>query len=115
MKNLAITLVLSSLLFASPVMAGPGNKHDHSHGPVSKEEVIKRAIKNMKRLAKAEKIDASWSKIKSPSSIEKKTFSKATEWLVTFTNDKTSDPSKKHLYIFFTLNGHYIAANHTGK
>ncbi len=115
MKTLITTLVLSSLLFSTPVMAGPGHEHSHSHGPVSEGEATKRAIKKVKQLAKSGKIDTSWSKLKSASGAEKKTFSKGQEWVISFANDKVSDSSKRRLYIFFTLDGHYIAANYTGK
>jgi len=113
MKNLLSTiLLLSSLLVGLPVIAGAG--HSHSHGPVSSDEAINRASKKVNYLAKAGKIDASWSTIKKAASAEKKTFSKGTEWVITFKNDKLSDASKRSLYMFFSLDGHYIAANYTG-
>lgn len=36
------------------------------------------------------------------------------EWVVIFNNQKISESDKQKLYVFLTLNGEYIAANHTG-
>ena len=114
MKHLATTLLLPFLFFATPVMAGSGHDHGHSHGPISSKEVISKATKKVQELAKAEKIDSSWSKTIAASA-EQKEYSKGPEWVVTFKNDKVSDTSKQTLYLFFSLDGHYIAANYTGE
>jgi hypothetical protein len=37
------------------------------------------------------------------------------EWQVVFSNPTASDETKKKLFMFFTLNGNFVAANHTGK
>ena len=50
-----------------------------------------------------------------PAKAEKKTFAKGPEWVVSFNNDKIKNKTKQTLYIFYSLNGHYIAANYTGK
>jgi hypothetical protein len=98
-------------------MAGGGHEHDsdggHSHGPISNDNVINRALKKVKQMAHAGKIDATWSAVKTARA-EQKTFSKGPEWVVTFKNDKVSDTAKQTLYLFFSLDGHYIAANYTG-
>lgn len=117
MKNLATTVLLSSLLFGTPVMAGSGHSHDadggHSHGPASSDSVTKKASQRINKLANAGKIDASWSGVKA-ARVEQKTYSKGPEWVITYKNDKVSDAAKQTLYMFFTLDGHYIAANYTG-
>ncbi len=114
MKCLATTLLLSFVLFAAPVMAGSGHDHGHSHEPISSKEVISKSIKKVQQLANAGKIDSSWSKVKAASA-EQKEYSKVLEWVVTFKNDKVSDSSKQTLYLFFSIDGNYIAANYTGK
>ncbi len=114
MKYLATTLLLSFVLFATPVMAGSGHDPGHSHEPISSKEAINKATKKVHQLAKAGKIDSSWSKINAASA-EQKEYSKVLEWVVTFKNDKVSDSSKQTLYLFFSLDGNYIAANYTGK
>lgn len=117
MRNISTALFVSSLLFASPVMAGTGHDHDnggHSHGPISSEGVIKKATGKVKSLIESGKLDKSWADSKTIGASQK-TFSNETEWVVTFKNDKASDATKQTLYLFFTLDGGYIATNFTGK
>lgn len=114
MKNLATVLSLSFLLFATPVIAGSDHDHGHSHEPISSKEAISKATKKVQKLAKTGKIDSSWSKTISTNA-EQKEYSKGLEWVVTFKNDTISDSSKQTLYLFFTLEGKYIAANYTGE
>ena len=117
MRNISTALLVSSLLFASPVMAGAGHDHGsggHSHGPVSSETVIEKATDKVMSLAVSGKLDKSWVNSKALGA-KQETFSNETQWVVTFNNDKMSDASKQTLYLFFTLDGSYIAANFTGK
>jgi hypothetical protein len=118
MKNIISTLLLlSALLFGAPIMAGGGHEHDsdggHSQGPVSSDNVINRALKKVKQMTDAGKIDSTWSGVKTANA-EQKTYSKGPEWVVTFKNDKINDAEKQTLYLFFSLDGHYIATNYTG-
>lgn len=116
MRNVSTVLLVSSLLFASPVMAGAGHDHGsggHSHGPISSEGVIKKATDQVKSLVESGKLDKSWADAK-PSGATQKTFAHDPEWVVTFKNKKVSDVTKQTLYLFFTLDGAYIATNFTG-
>lgn len=116
MRNISTVLLVSSLLFTSPVMAGAGHDHGggHSHGAVSSEAVIMKATEKVKSLAESGKIDKSWAGIKAVGATQK-TFANEPEWVVTFKNEKLSDVTKQTLYLFFTLDGGYIATNFTGK
>jgi hypothetical protein len=118
MKNLATALLFSSFLITTPVLASGGNNHGHDHGhahtAISAQDAISKATAKIKQLAAAGKIDKSWAKI-SASSSEKKVFSHDPEWVITFKNDKVSDAKKQSLYLFYSTDGHYIAANYTGK
>ena len=58
--------------------------------------------------------DSSW-KTANVAKTEKKKFGDAMEWVVSFKNDKISDSSKQILYVFVTLGGEVVGANHTGK
>ena len=60
MKKLAITLLFSFVLFATPVMTSSGHDHGHSHEPISKKEIMSKATKEVHQLAKAGKIDSSY-------------------------------------------------------
>lgn len=113
MKNLAITLVFSSLFFSAPVMAGAGHDHGHSHAPVNQEVAEKNADKVISSLVEREKIDKSWSTIKA-NSVEKKMINGHLEWAVIYNNEKITDPDKQKLYVFLTVGGEYIAVNYTG-
>ena len=101
------------------VLAGSGHSHDadgghsHAHAPISSEEAASRASKVLKQLADTGKIDSTWSGLKA-ASMNQKLFSKGPEWVITFKNDTVADATKQTLYLFFTLDGHYIAANYTG-
>ena len=124
MKNLSIiSLLFAALVVAAPAQAGSGHSHDkegghskhgHAHGPMSAVKAKTKATSTMKSLAKRGVIDKSWSAIQ-PLKAEKKTFAKGEEWVVSFKNNKVKDKAKQTLYIFYSLDGHYIAANYTGK
>ena len=116
MKTLPAALVLSSLLFGAPVMAGSGHDHGHSHSstPVSQDKVGVKAAEIVAALVNRNKLDKSWETIKA-SSIEKITVQGNPEWVVVFVDKNITDVEKQKLYVFLTLGGDYIAANFTGK
>jgi len=109
-----ITTILSLfLLLTSQAYAGSGHDHGHSHAPVSKEEAENLATESVARLVERNKVDRSWQSVAAHKS-EKKEFGGRMEWVVTFKNEKISDPEKQTIYVFLSLEGQYIAANHTG-
>ncbi len=121
MKNLSkIYLLIAAFGFAAPVYAGAGHSHDkdgghsHSSGPISEVKAKSKAKRTMHNLVKRGVINKSWTSAKVIKA-EKKSFSKGLEWVVSFYNDKEKDKTKQTLYIFYSLDGHYIAANFTGK
>ncbi len=119
--TLATTLVLASLFFSPPILAGANHDHGHDHGhnhnhtadTINQEMAKQKAKEIIRSLIKKNKIDQSWQSI-SAHTAEQKPFDGRTEWVVIFSNHKISDPKKQKLYIFLTLHGEYIAANHTG-
>lgn len=115
MKVLETTLILSSLFFCAPVVAGSGHDHGHSHeqAPASKDAAEKNSEKAIASLVTTGEIDKTWESVTASSS-EKKDYSGRSEWVVIFINEKIADPAKKKIYVFLTLGGEYIAANHTG-
>lgn len=121
MKKLTkIYLLLASMALVLPVHAGGGHSHDKdgghstSHGPIDSNSAKAKASRIVANLAKKGVIDKSW-KGTMPAKAEKKTFTKGTEWVVSFKNSELKDKTKQTLYIFYSLDGHYIAANYTGK
>lgn len=124
MKLFTTTVVLfTSLVFSLPIQAGSGHTHDkegghsnhgHSHGTIGNKQAVAKGLAKVKFLAQKGTIDKSWKEI-TQGSATKKTFNHNTEWVIMFNNDKITDKSKQRLYVFFSLDGHYIAANYTGK
>lgn len=109
---LAFTAALSLIPFAAG--AGPGHEHGHSHEAISQVQAEAVATKNVNRLASSGKIDKSWATVKA-SKVEKKTFGSTPEWVVVFNNNDIADAEKRTLYVFLSVDGEYLAANHTGK
>ncbi|RUM90686.1 MAG: hypothetical protein DSZ27_08325 [Thiomicrospira sp.] len=115
-----LSTTLFALFISSNTLAGGG----HSHGPdgshqypaktVAETVVIDKSAKKVDQLASAGKIDASWKGIKALKS-EQKMFGHNKEWVITFNNPTLSDKTKQNLYLFYTLDGLYIAANYSGK
>jgi len=117
------TVLLASLAFSLSAHAGSGHSHDkddghsnhgHSQGPISNKKAVTKGIAKVKFLAQRGTVDKSWAVV-TQGSATKKTFNNKPEWVVMFKNEKIKDKSKQKLYIFFSLDGHYIAANYTGK
>ncbi len=117
MKTIIAALLVATCLFTVPVIAGGKHSHDadggHNLAPMTQDEVISKASDKVKKLAANGKVDATWSGVKATSAEQKK-YGKDPEWLITFNNNKVDDQSKQTLYLFYTLDGHYIAANYTG-
>ena len=116
MKALTITLVLSSLFFGAPLIAGSDHDHGHSHSyiPVNQEIASANATEIVAALVKRNKLNESWTSIK-VASVEKITAQGNPEWVVVFEDETITDAKKQKLYVFLTLGGDYIAANFTGK
>lgn len=113
MHNFITTTLSLLLLLASPVFAGSGHDHGHTHDPVTKSQAENVAIQSVAKLVEKGKIDKSWKSV-DVSTSEKKDFSGHMEWVVVFKNAKISDPEKQTLYVFLSLGGEYLAANYTG-
>lgn len=111
MRNLTLSLIISLFVAAVPVYAGSGV--GHSHEPITQEAAAGMATKKLEDLIAAGKIEKSWAGV-AVKSVAQKTFSKGPEWVVTFVNDAVADEKMRTLYMFYALDGHYLAANFTG-
>lgn len=109
----AVTLCTFSLVTA-PAFSGPGHEHSHSHGAITEEQAKEKATQQVADLASKGKVEKSWSEIK-PTKAYQKTFKQDPEWVVEFVNAAVPDKAKQTLYVFYTLDGHYMAANFSGK
>lgn len=113
MKKMMMTAILI-LGFSGFALAGPGHEHGHSHGPISATEAQGKATEQVKRLIQKGKLESSWTSVLSGAKVEQKTFSKGPEWVISYNNPKVADKSKQTLYLFYSLDGHYLAANFSG-
>ena len=104
-------LVLS--FFSISASAGSGHSHSHSETPISQQQAEANATKQVRILAEKGKLEESWKSVKA-AKVDQKKFNGRMEWVVAFNNDNASDVSKRTLYVFLTLAGEYLAANHTG-
>jgi len=112
MKLFGIALAFT---VSQSVFAGAGEDcHFHGNKPAAKETVLKCADKRMERLIARGKLDAGWKAI-APEAITAIDGEKGNEWKVVIKNPSANDKTKATLYLFFSENGNFIAANHTGK
>lgn len=92
-----------------------GKCHFHGKKEASEETIIRCAEYHRERLSKKGSIDKIWTSL-THESVEKVVGPKGKqEWRVVFTQPTPTDDAKKKLYMFFALNGNFLAANHTGK
>ena len=111
MRLTTLLLGFTLSLFSFSVMShGSG----HSNTPVNQEVATTNATRIVAALVERDKLDKSWASM-TASSVEKKTFNENPEWVAVFINNEITDPAKRMFYVFLTLGGDYIAANHTGK
>ena len=118
MHIISSAILASSLFLTFPAFAGAGHEHgpgsSHNHGPISSASAIKKAEGQVRSLIERGKLGKSWAGIRA-SEANQKDFGKGIEWVVTFKNAKEADPTKQILYVFYTLNGSYLATNFSGK
>ena len=115
MKKLVFTLATASALgFCGRAIAGDdADCHFHGSKAASQDVVATCAIKRQQTLIADGKIDKSWQALK-PASFDQVDGKRGKEWKVTFNNPNATDTTKRNLYMFFTAQGNFIAANHSG-
>jgi hypothetical protein len=115
MRRLIDVMMAGAMFIATSALAATEPQHGgHAHEKMTQNTATSAATKKRDELVKAGKIEASWSGV-AVKAVEQKTFSKGPEWVVTFQNDAAADPSKRTLYVFYDRDGHFLAANFTGR
>ena len=116
MKNLliALTAAIGLTLSLSALAGGADDCHFHGSKAATQGVVASCAAKRQQALIGSGKIDKSWQAIK-PASFEQVDGQRGKEWKVTFKDAVATDNTKQNLYMFFTAQGNFIAANFTGK
>ncbi|MBI5075831.1 MAG: hypothetical protein HZB62_11795 [Nitrospirae bacterium] len=114
MYRIIIGLVLLSAFSATGLYAhGP-----EGAGHVQKTEITEirageQATKLVADIVANGKLDASWAQVQ-PAEVKKKTLKNNPEWVITFNNPREKESAKQKLYVFLSLYGDYLGANHTG-
>lgn len=114
-KIISIASLVTALSFAPAAFAsGGGSCHFHGYTPAKEAVVVGCAKEKINALVTDAKIEMSWksAQIDKAETVEGKSMK---EWKLTFNNPAALEANKKTLYMFFTLNGNFIAANFTGK
>jgi hypothetical protein len=112
MKLFSIALAITC---SQSVFAGAGEDcHFHGNKPAAKETVLKCADQRVGKLITRGKLDTSWKGV-IPESIAPIDGEKGKEWKIVIRNPAAIDKTKVTLYLFYSENGNFIAANHTGK
>jgi hypothetical protein len=115
MKTSMLTFALVFAFAATPALADEGSKcHFHGSKPAAESSVLGCANERKAALIKQGKLEASWSDIQ-PGKPEQIDGKKGKEWKLTFKNPAAKDKAKETLYMFYTLPGNFVAANHTGQ
>ena len=116
MKHVFVaTAIAMSTLAAQPAFAAEGGGcHFHDNKPAAEATILGCAQQRKELLVKTGKLDATWMAIKHDK-IEAVDGKKGKEWKVSFRDPAAKDKSKETLYVFFTLNGNFIASNYTGQ
>lgn len=110
-KHLILFLITGFTLFGATAAIAHGGK-EHSHELIQSGQARERAVAAVGKLVESGKVTAEWKTLLP--TIQKKTFETATEWVATFENSTASDPDKRKLFVFLSLTGEFLAANHTG-
>ena len=110
MRNLFVAAVFGFTMVSATAFAGPG----HAHAPITQQAATEMAVKKRDQLVNTGKLDKSWSGV-AVSAVEQKTYAKGPEWVITFRNNTIADQTQRTLYMFYALDGHYLASNFSGK
>ncbi|GAB4568706.1 MAG: hypothetical protein IV105_24950 [Rhizobacter sp.] len=117
MKSNFIASAFAATLFASTGAYAGADANCHFHGskPATEATVIQCATQYKNKLVEGGKLDKSWQAVSKVEKLEQVDGKRSKEWKLSFKNPGAADKSKDTLYLFYTLPGNFIAANHTGQ
>lgn len=116
MKKLLLSLIaVSSIAMSATAYAGEGGScHFHGNRPTTDAVVLDCAYQRKDAMVLNKRLDAAWKDIKHDK-LEQIAGKKGTEWKLSFKNPQAKDKAQETLYMFYSLQGNYIAANYTGE
>ena len=117
MKSTFVAAGLAASLFSSTgAFAGAdANCHFHGSKAAAQATVIQCATQYKDKLVEGGKLEKSWQAVSKVDKLEQVDGKRSKEWKLSFKNPAAADKSKDTLYLFYTLPGNFIAANHTGQ
>ena len=117
MKSIPVALAFVATLFASTGAAAGADASCHFHGskPAAQATVIQCATQYKDKLVEGGKLEKSWQAVSKVEKLEQIDGKRSKEWKLSFRNPAAADKTKDTLYLFYTLPGNFIAANHTGQ
>ncbi len=110
-----ITMALGLALSLPARADDEGACHFHGRTPASESTVVGCAEDRKDELVSEGKLDKSWNAVKKPDTAAIVQGKKAREWRVVYKNPAVKDAAKATLYLFFTPQGNFVAANFTGE
>ncbi|MEI2677911.1 MAG: DUF6488 family protein [Burkholderiaceae bacterium] len=117
MKSILIASAFAAALFTSTgAFAGAdANCHFHGSKPAAEATVIQCATQYKDKLVEGGKLEKSWQAVSKVDKLEQVDGKRSKEWKLIFKNPAAADKTKDTLYLYYTLPGNLIAANHTGQ
>jgi len=117
MKSTLIVSAFVATLFASTSAFAGDDASCHFHGskPAAEATVIQCATQYKDKLVEGHKLEKSWQAVSKVDKLEQIEGNRNKEWKLSFKNPGAADKTKDTLYLFYSLPGNFIAANHTGK
>ena len=117
MKSTVIASAFAVTLFASTAAYAGADASCHFHGskPAAEATVIQCATQYKDKLVEGGKLEKSWQAVTKVDKLEQVDGKRSKEWKLSFKNATATDKTKDTLYLFYTLPGNFIAANHTGQ
>ncbi|WP_088284168.1 DUF6488 family protein [Ideonella sp. A 288] len=113
---LTASALAASLLVPAAAFAGEdASCHFHGSKPAAEATVVQCAAQYKDLLVKQGKLDKSWQSVAKADKVEQVPGKRGKEWKLAFKNPAAADKDKATLYLFYTLPGNFIAANHTGQ
>lgn len=112
---LSATLMVALSMSSAARAGADAACHFHGSKPAAEATVIQCATQYKDQLVEGGKLDKSWRTITKVDKVEQVDGKRSKEWKLSFKNPAAPDKSKDTLYLFYSLPGNFIAANHTGQ
>lgn len=115
-KTLLASAFVAALSLSFTAQAGAdASCHFHGNKPAAETAVIQCATQYKNKLVEGGKLEKSWQAISKVDKMEQVDGKRSREWKLSFKNPAATDTTKDTLFLFYSLPGNFIAANHTGQ